>query len=204
MRRRTRRDGRSSSRVVARVAAWRRIVARRRPPVVARHLRRPRWEADSDLLRAVLPFVPIMPAGGKQIFVAYSRSDVDLVRPVVELMRVGDPNVFLDLDSIRVGKRWQQERNQAIKKSNLVVVFWCLHSKASVEVRVEYNAAIRQKKEIRSSTTRLNKTSKVTGCLRVDRFPWCGTRDSWPRGTPLQRVLRQNTPLALVRPQPEA
>lgn len=81
-------------------------------------------------------------------FASYSRSDGALVGPIVAAMRTMGSYVFLDTDSILPGKRWQEELEAALDKADIVIVFWCRHSRASVMVAKEYKLALEKGKDI--------------------------------------------------------
>jgi len=85
---------------------------------------------------------------GASVFVSYSRKDAGLVAPVVHLLRATKGLVFQDLDSIKPGKRWRGQIEKALNTARLVVVFWCLHSLRSGEVRKEYEFALSNGKDI--------------------------------------------------------
>ena len=84
------------------------------------------------------------------VFRAYSHKDIDLISPIVRLLRVGWVwrLVFYDVDSITPGKKWREERDEALTHADLVLVFWCFHSSESDEVQYEYQAAISAKKDL--------------------------------------------------------
>ncbi len=81
-------------------------------------------------------------------FVSYSHDDAALVTPVVRLLRVQNPDVFQDVDSIRPGKKWRSEIEAAITGATLLIVFWCRHAKESTEVEAEWRAALRLEKDL--------------------------------------------------------
>jgi hypothetical protein len=83
-----------------------------------------------------------------QVFVSYSRKDGALVTPVVRLLRGTEDLVFMDVDAIQPGQKWRAEIDAALSNATLIVVFWCLHSQASTEVRAEYQAAIKAEKNV--------------------------------------------------------
>jgi hypothetical protein len=84
----------------------------------------------------------------ERIFVSYSHHDASLVTPVVRLLRSTNDFVFLDSDSIKPGQKWRQALSEAMEQANLVVVFWCTHSKQSTEVESEYRSAIEARKDV--------------------------------------------------------
>lgn len=89
-----------------------------------------------------------MPELAANVFVSYSHLDAPLVGPVVSLLRATNATVFRDADTIRLGKKWREELTLALEHANLVVLFWCHHSKASSEVRKEYDLAVRLGKDL--------------------------------------------------------
>jgi hypothetical protein len=82
------------------------------------------------------------------IFVSYSHQDVGLVQPVVGLLRATEDLVFQDLDSIKPGRRWRREIEEALYAAQLFVLFWCYHSSQSAEVRKEYELALTIGKDV--------------------------------------------------------
>jgi TIR domain len=89
-----------------------------------------------------------LPDQSTQVFVSYSRYDAPLVAPVVTLLRANKSLVFQDVDSVKPGKRWRGQIDKALAASNMVVVFWCDHSRRSEEVSKEWKAAIDQEKDL--------------------------------------------------------
>jgi hypothetical protein len=83
-----------------------------------------------------------------RVFVSYSRMDVRIVVPLVQLLRVIDERVFRDLDSIPPGSLWRANLSSAIDGCQLLLVFWCRHASSSGEVETEYRQAIAQKKSV--------------------------------------------------------
>src|SRR5215813_1800230 len=92
--------------------------------------------------------MPGNPKRHVRLFVSYSREDESIVRPVVQLLRVTESKVFLDIDSIAPGERWQEELESSLARANKVCVFWCLHSKTSKWVQREWQYARRKNKKI--------------------------------------------------------
>jgi len=82
------------------------------------------------------------------IFVSYSRTDIDLIRPIVALLRINASFVFHDIDSIPPGKKWKSEIDNALAKTDLVVLFWCEHANKSENVKKERSQAVLQDKDI--------------------------------------------------------
>jgi hypothetical protein len=82
------------------------------------------------------------------IFVSYSHQDVGLVQPVVGLLRATEDLVFHDLDSIKGGRRWRREIEEALYAAQLFVLFWCYHSSQSAEARKEYELALKMGKDV--------------------------------------------------------
>ena len=81
------------------------------------------------------------------IFVSYSHTDGHLVKPVVEILRITEAFVFLDIDTLRHGKRWRDQVQGAIDSASTVVVFWCHHSSESEEVANEISFGLARGKD---------------------------------------------------------
>jgi hypothetical protein len=84
----------------------------------------------------------------RRLFACYSRQDGRRVHELVRLIRVSGAPVFLDVDSIRAGTKWQTEIDLAIDASDAVVVFWSLTAAQSPEVAREVEVATRLGKDI--------------------------------------------------------
>lgn len=104
----------------------------------------PEWLVAMGTYHPTEPNAPLARAA----FASYSRSDGALVGPIVAAMRTMGSYVFLDTDSILPGKRWREELEAALDKADIVIVFWCRHSSASVEVAKEYELGLEKGKDI--------------------------------------------------------
>ena len=82
------------------------------------------------------------------VFVSYSRADRPLVTPIVQVIRAVGVEVFQDVDSIPPGKRWRPVVEETIESADIVLVFWCVHSQCSHEVRKEWQRALDLGKDI--------------------------------------------------------
>ena len=82
------------------------------------------------------------------VFVSYSHADARFVAPIVSLLRATRALVFRDADTIRPGKKWRSEIDAAIQQADIVVVFWCRHSRNSPEVTNEYEQALSLRKDV--------------------------------------------------------
>src|SRR4051794_10158638 len=82
-----------------------------------------------------------------KVFISYSRQDAHLIKPLLQLLQINGHKVFLDTDSIGLGDRWKQELKQAIRRSNIFILFWCCHSSHSKYVAEEVRAALKDKKK---------------------------------------------------------
>lgn len=89
-----------------------------------------------------------MNSGPRNVFVSYSHADTHFVAPVVSLLRATRAVVFRDADTIRPGRKWRNEIDTALERADLVVVFWCAHSRASPEVAKEYELGLRLGKDM--------------------------------------------------------
>jgi hypothetical protein len=95
---------------------------------------------------------PISPAGLRvmksSVFVSYSHDDIELIQPVVGMLRALIGLVFQDITGITPGKKWREEIEKAVVSCDLVVLFWCVHSATSTEVESEYRLALSVGKDI--------------------------------------------------------
>lgn len=82
-----------------------------------------------------------MPKPSIRTFVSYSHEDRDIVEPIITLLRVTRNDVFWDYQSIPLGSVWRKEIKTALKKADVIVVFWCRHAEQSSEVAKEWRAA---------------------------------------------------------------
>ncbi len=82
------------------------------------------------------------------VFVSYSHHDRELISDVVRFLKALKHLVFLDFDDIEAGRKWRPQVESSLEHARLVVVFWCIHSRASHEVRKEYRAAIDANKDL--------------------------------------------------------
>ena len=83
------------------------------------------------------------------VFISYSHEDKHYISPLVELIRAMRSDfVFLDYDSIQKGKQWRHQIESALLEVQIIIVFWCRHSAASIEVQKEYEIAIQAGKDI--------------------------------------------------------
>lgn len=78
------------------------------------------------------------------IFLSYSSKDLERVRPLFDTLTAQGWVVFWDHLSIRAGKNWSVELEQAINTSRCVVVVWSQSSIQSEYVREEANFAKRR------------------------------------------------------------
>jgi hypothetical protein len=83
-----------------------------------------------------------------RIFISYSREDESIVSPIVRLLRVAESKVFLDIDSIKPGDKWEEELIQSLSIADKVCVFWCHHSASSEWVNKEWRYAHERNKII--------------------------------------------------------
>jgi hypothetical protein len=84
----------------------------------------------------------------KSVFISYSHEDSELVEPFVTFIRGTADLVFHDATGIKPGKKWRKEIDKAIHASDLVALFWCVHSSTSEEVKTEYEMAISAAKDV--------------------------------------------------------
>jgi hypothetical protein len=82
------------------------------------------------------------------VFISYNHADAASIAPVVALLRGALGVVFHDSTSILPGDDWKERTVIALRESDVIAIFWCVHSARSAEVRFEYNLAIRERKRL--------------------------------------------------------
>jgi hypothetical protein len=82
------------------------------------------------------------------VFVSYSRDDMERVRPLAEELRRRGYRVFFDLESIVVGERFKERLERSIRSSRTLVLCWSADAQASQFVHYEYMRAIGLKKHV--------------------------------------------------------
>lgn len=82
------------------------------------------------------------------LFISYNREDEEIIKPLVEMLRITGAPVFQDTDSIPKGKPWKTTIVNAIAECTAMLVFWCRHAEKSQEVEKEYRQAIEQGKDV--------------------------------------------------------
>ena len=84
-----------------------------------------------------------------QVFISYSHADTGRIQPIIDLIRTLRRGlVFQDKHSIKAGRKWRPQILKALKESDLVIIFWCVHSKTSKYVKEECQIAIKTEKDI--------------------------------------------------------
>jgi TIR domain len=79
---------------------------------------------------------------GQGIFLSYSRRDAGIVRKVRLIIWAARMNPWRDEEDIPPGDKWRLAITKSVEECERMLVFWCRHSSASMEVRREYEAAI--------------------------------------------------------------
>ena len=82
------------------------------------------------------------------VFVSYSREDMERVRPLAEELRRRGYRVFFDLESMVVGERFKERLERSIRSSRTLVLCWSADAQASQFVHYEYMRAIGLKKHV--------------------------------------------------------
>jgi hypothetical protein len=77
-----------------------------------------------------------------RVSVSYSRTDSEIVGPLIQLLRIMDDRVFRDVDNIPAGSRWRTILTNAIDACEMLLVFWCCHSSNSVHVKKKCDQAL--------------------------------------------------------------
>lgn len=74
-----------------------------------------------------------------RVFISYSRADRQRVAGLCDLLEALDHRVFMDIRSIRAGRRWLPALEKALHATDVLVVFWTRHAAKSKWVKREYN-----------------------------------------------------------------
>lgn len=85
----------------------------------------------------------IMPTSQpRTVFISYAREDEQLILPVANLLRAAGAVVFLDVQEIPYGERWESVLLAQLHAAERILVFWSVNAANSEWVRREYLAAI--------------------------------------------------------------
>src|SRR5688572_13263659 len=81
------------------------------------------------------------------VFISYSRKDEHLIRPLLDLLRVGGKRVFRDVEEIAPGDEWSKRIDETLDDSEIFMLFWCCHAAKSPWVSREINRATRKREK---------------------------------------------------------
>lgn len=76
-----------------------------------------------------------------QVFISYSRRDLDIVNRLVEVMQRVGINIWIDREEIKAGKLWRTQIVQAIDTCDAFILMLSSSSAASENVRKEIDLA---------------------------------------------------------------
>lgn len=76
------------------------------------------------------------------VFISYAREDAAEVQAAAALLTAGGVQVFLDVQHIGYGERWEQVLDDALRRCERVLVFWSLAAQASQWVEREWRTAL--------------------------------------------------------------
>jgi hypothetical protein len=68
---------------------------------------------------------------GSPVFISYRRSDVAVARALAKLLTSFGQQVFLDVNSIGLGARWEEEIENALYRANTLLVLWSRSAQGS-------------------------------------------------------------------------
>jgi len=60
-----------------------------------------------------------------EIFISYAREHEELVRELAGLLKVGNPNVFVDREGVQPGDEWEAVIVSNLTDASTIVVIWC-------------------------------------------------------------------------------
>ena len=78
----------------------------------------------------------------RQAFISYASQDRNIVVRLVQMLRINEIEFFQDLLHLEPGDRWARELYRRIEKSDLFLLFWSSHAKASEWVMNEVRYAL--------------------------------------------------------------
>ncbi len=80
-------------------------------------------------------------------FVSYARQDIDLVTATIQGMRKARPDmeIFLDIDMLRSGEKWENVLKSEIEQRDILYLFWSSNARASEWVDKEWRYALDNK-----------------------------------------------------------
>jgi hypothetical protein len=78
----------------------------------------------------------------KQAFISYASQDRNIVVRLVQMLRINGIEFFQDLLHLEPGDRWAKELYRHIEESDLFLLFWSSHAKASEWVMNEARHAL--------------------------------------------------------------
>jgi len=96
------------------------------------------------------PFPNLAPMSSiqyRQIFVSYSRADLEDVRKVVRAFSISGQRYFMDTEGLRPGEEWKAVLREQIEAADLVVLFWSENARNSEMVRYEIEHALKVESE---------------------------------------------------------
>jgi len=90
----------------------------------------------------------VMARAKPAVFISYAHLDKPLVLRVVEFLRGGGLNVFVDSQSIPYGDDWRDTLSTSIEKCERVMLFWTAAASLSKWVRREWELALEKGKRV--------------------------------------------------------
>ena len=84
----------------------------------------------------------------KLVFISYSKGDREIVLLATRLLRAGGAKVFLDINDIEYGDRWEDALVESLSRCDRVLVFWSATASKSIWVTREWRLALKLKKRI--------------------------------------------------------
>ena len=85
--------------------------------------------------------------GSDDVFISYSRKDKEIVRVFKTVLEGTGFDVFLDVDDIRTGQRWEAELRRRIERARIFQIFWSPNYSESENCRMEWQYALKQDKD---------------------------------------------------------
>jgi len=84
----------------------------------------------------------------KLVFISYARENREFVDRAVVLLKAGGVKVFIDVNDIKYGEKWEVVLNDSICKCERMLVFWSSAASQSDWVKREWRLAVELQKVI--------------------------------------------------------
>ena len=85
--------------------------------------------------------------GKDDVFISYSRKDLEVARAFKNVLEGTGLDVFLDVDNLRSGQLWEDELKRRIERAKIFQIFWSANYSQSENCKLEWEYALKQNKD---------------------------------------------------------